>query len=202
MEIIKNGFKNERLGIELDVYVIDEKEWFRAKDISEFLGYQDTNKMTRSIKITELNSIKQVLCTAQGNKYDALFINESVFSEIVQRTRKISKEAKEELLQSIGVSVLCTKETKFIGVLKEALSEINVVGVGQYNVDGYRIDFYIPKHNIAVEYDEQQHLIESNKIKDLERQKYIEDKLCCKFIRCDYRDSDIKNVMKVLKEVM
>ena len=30
MKIIKNGFKNERLGVELDVYVIDGKEWFKA----------------------------------------------------------------------------------------------------------------------------------------------------------------------------
>lgn len=83
MEIIKNGFKNERLGIELDVYLIESGEWFRAKDISDFLGYQDTNKMMRSIEITEFNCIRQTLSGVNNNKYEADFINESALYEII-----------------------------------------------------------------------------------------------------------------------
>lgn len=83
MEIIKNGFKNERLGIELDVYIIDGKEWFKAQDISELLNYRDLNNMKRSIEITELNSCTQTLSTVQGNRYGALFINESALYEII-----------------------------------------------------------------------------------------------------------------------
>lgn len=95
---------------------------------------------------------------------------------------------------------LSRKETEFGNVLKEALDELNVKMIPQYNIDNkYRIDFYIPKSNISVEYDEEQHYTEYNQKMDLERQKYIKDKLGCKFIRCDYRDSDIKNVMKVVK---
>ena len=83
MEIIKNGFKNERLGIELDVYIIDEKEWFKAQDVSEFLGYKDTRQMTRSIEITDSNSCLQTLQTGAGNNYEALFMNESGLYEII-----------------------------------------------------------------------------------------------------------------------
>ncbi|MGL4425945.1 MAG: BRO-N domain-containing protein [Cetobacterium sp.] len=83
MKIIKNGFVNERLGIELDVYTIDEKEWFRAKDVSDYLGYQDTNKMMRSIEVTEDNCNRQTLSGVSNNKYQADFINESALYEII-----------------------------------------------------------------------------------------------------------------------
>ncbi len=49
--------------------------------------------------------------------------------------------------------------------------------------------------------DEAQHFSESNTKKDFERQSYIENNYSCKFIRCDYRDSDIKNLAKVMKEI-
>lgn len=88
MEIIKNGFKNERLGIELDVYVIGGKEWFKAQDISDILFYQDTRHMSRNVEINDKNSYLQTLETAQGNKYKALFISESVLYEIIFRITK------------------------------------------------------------------------------------------------------------------
>ena len=85
-------------------------------------------------------------------------------------------------------------------MLIKALKELNIEVIKQYYVDGYKIDFYIPSKNIAVEYDEQQH---KHQIKqDEEREEYIKSKLNCKFIRCDYTDEDIVNVMKVVKEVV
>lgn len=125
--------------------------------------------------------------------------------EICYRTKRSPRV--NEVLKRLGVDVeqLHTStrfEVSFGNMLREALGELGIEIVEQYNVDGYRIDFYIPQFNLAVEYDEQQHFITTNHEKDLERQKCIEDKLGCKFIRCDYRDSDIKNVMKVIKEVM
>lgn len=112
MEIIKNGFKNERLGIELDVYVINEKEWFKAQDISELLKYKATAQMTRSIEITSSNSCVQTLHTGAGNKYEALFINESALYEIIfsitkrdieryNKAREFQKWVFEEVLPSI-----------------------------------------------------------------------------------------------------
>ena len=112
MEIIKNGFKNERLEIELNVYLIQGREWFRAKDISDFLGYQDTNKMMRSIETTKFNCIRQTLSGANNNKYEADFINESALYEIIfsitrrdmeryNKAREFQKWVFEEVLPSI-----------------------------------------------------------------------------------------------------
>ncbi|MGL5971182.1 MAG: BRO family protein, partial [Cetobacterium sp.] len=200
--VIKNGFTNERLGVELDVYVIGGKEWFKAQDISEYLDYEDTNKMTRTVEITGTNSCRHAIQSAQGNKYNALFIDESGFSEIIQRSRKIDKNTKTELLNSLGLTVLSCLETEFGTMLEEALGEIDLEVIPQFNIDGYKVDFYIRKFNIVIEYDEKQHYTLIQCEKDADRQRYIEDKIGAKFIRCDYRDSNIKNIMKVLKEVM
>ena len=47
----------------------------------------------------------------------------------------------------------------------------------------YYIDAYYPKFNLAIEYDEPDH--KYKKEEDEQRQKCIEDKLGCKFIRID-----------------
>ncbi len=54
----------------------------------------------------------------------------------------------------------------------------------QYNVDGYKIDWYIPELNLAIEFDENHH--QRQEILDRERQKYIEKKIGCKFLRYKY----------------
>ena len=90
-------------------------------------------------------------------------------------------------------------EVSFLNLLEEALLEIGVVGVRQHKVGTYRIDFYIPSFKIAIEYDEHQHRY--TKDQDSIRQEFVTKELDCKFVRCDYEDSDIKNVMKVLKEI-
>ena len=86
-------------------------------------------------------------------------------------------------------------ELSFLDMLEEALTEIGIFGNRQYCVDQYKLDFYIEELKLTIEYDEDHH---SSKIdEDTKRQEYIMKKLGCIFIRCNYKDSDIKNVMKV-----
>ena len=89
-------------------------------------------------------------------------------------------------------------EISFIEDLEEALYEINIKdGIKQFNVDDkYRVDYYIPSLNFAVEYDESHHNYTTEE--DSYREEYIIEKIKCKFIRCCYKDSNIKNVVKVL----
>ena len=86
MEIIKNGFKNNRLGIELDVYIIEEKEWFKAKDISDFLGYSEAKDMTRIISFEE--NINRHIVPNVVNPKGTLFINEFGLYEIICKINK------------------------------------------------------------------------------------------------------------------
>lgn len=74
------------------------------------------------------------------------------------------------------------KEIKFgIDIIYNLFSNYKIYE--QYPVYGgtYRVDWYIPELNLAIEYDELHHIY--NKEQDEERQKIIEKELKCKFIR-------------------
>ena len=92
------------------------------------------------------------------------------------------------------------KEIRFLDMLEESLKPFNITGVRQYNILGYRIDYYIPSLNIAIEYDENDHKNYSYE-KQEGRQKEIENKLGCRFIRVTDSDSHSFNVGKVIKEM-
>lgn len=66
------------------------------------------------------------------------------------------------------------KELLFEICLTEILNGIEVV-IPQYKVLNYRIDFYLPYLNVAIEYDEKHH--NSKKHKDAKRQKEIENEI-------------------------
>lgn len=83
MDIIKKGFTNERLGIELDVYVIDGREWFKDSDLANFLRYRDSYNMKRSIDFLHENSIPRIT----RNGYEAHYLNEIALYECVLKIR-------------------------------------------------------------------------------------------------------------------
>ena len=66
------------------------------------------------------------------------------------------------------------KELLFDISVTEILNGIEVI-IPQYKVLNYRIDFYLPDLNIAIEYDEKHH--NSKKHKDSNRQKEIENEI-------------------------
>lgn len=133
-----------------------------------------------------------------------ILISKEGVLQLVAGAEILTQQQKKEWYSLFEVNnvFISRKEIEFGSMLIEALEELDLEVKTQYNVDGYRIDFYIPKLNIAIEYDEEHHFTEANIKKDMDRPTYIEEKIGAKFIRCDYRDSDIKNVMKILKEIM
>ena len=69
-------------------------------------------------------------------------------------------------------------------ILNRIEQELKTKIVRQFFIDGYFLDGYIPKYNLAIEVDERP----KTKQRDIDRQKYIESKLNCKFIRIkDYK---------------
>lgn len=90
-------------------------------------------------------------------------------------------------------------ENLFKEMLEETLNELKIKVEHQYPAGKYRIDFFIPEYNLAIEYDESYHEL---KIKeDSEREKEINKILGCDFVRCSFKDSNIKNIIKILKEI-
>lgn len=88
MKKIDKKFKNEKLGLVLDIYEDNSKEWFKAQDIAEFLEYRDTHTMTRYLNEPEMHSYTLNWCTAQGNQYQAMFIDEYALYEVMLRVTK------------------------------------------------------------------------------------------------------------------
>ena len=88
----KNGFKNERLGLSLDVYTFNGKEWFLAKDITDYLGYEATAQATRHLNRPEMHSCVSTWHTAQGNEYQAMFIDEYALYEMMLRVTRKDQE--------------------------------------------------------------------------------------------------------------
>lgn len=66
---------------------------------------------------------------------------------------------------------------------------------------GYWVDYYEPKLNLVIEYDEKYHERPAQKLRDIKRQEEIINLLKCKFIRI--KESDTMEVIyKNLKEVI
>lgn len=99
------------------------------------------------------------------------------------------------------------KELKFIDELKIILKELNINdGIQQYPVQFndniyYRIDFYIPSLNLAIEYDENYHKYYTYEQHE-GRQEYIEEKLGCKFIRISDDKSNLENIGIVINNII
>jgi very-short-patch-repair endonuclease len=106
------------------------------------------------------------------------------------------------LSKLIGKEVFVELRTR-----KELLFEINLIEIlsgitrviPQYKVLNYRIDFYLPELNIAIEYDEKHH--NSKKKSDKDRQFEIQSVLKCDFIRVS-EYSEEKAINELLKLVL
>ena len=92
------------------------------------------------------------------------------------------------------------EEIEFIDKLEGALKPFSIKGERQYSVLGYRIDYYISSLKIAIEYDENNH---SNYLYNNQegRQKKIEKKLGCRFIRVSNDKSHSYNIGLVIKNI-
>lgn len=90
-------------------------------------------------------------------------------------------------------------ELYFKESLFETFKSLNIEVIHQFQIDIYRVDFYIPEYNVVIEYDEDYH--KSTYYQDILRENKIKEKINCSFIRCNAKDKDIKNIMKILNHI-
>ena len=159
--------------------LMDEK--FKTKAIG--LGFVTSNRQKYCYLLSESGYLK--LYSLMRHK------NEKIVNFIVNDYFNSNKEL---------VVFTQNKEIRFLDMLEESLKPFDITGIKQYNVLGKRIDFYIPSLNIAIEYDENGHKHYSYE-KHEGRQKEIENKLGCRFIRVTDSDSHSFNVGKIIKEM-
>ena len=103
---------------------------------------------------------------------------------------------------SIIITEIDRKEIEFLDNLEDAVESFNIKGLRQYPVmnNKYRIDYYIPSLNIAIEYDEDEHR-NYNYEKHGGRQKEIENLLKCRFIRVSDDNTNSYNIGFVIKNI-
>ena len=93
--------------------------------------------------------------------------------------------------------ITLTKEQSVLESIMDAFEEENVQS--QYSVLGYRTDLYFHDYKLAIEVDEKGHK-DRNIEQEIQRQKPLEKKRCCKFIRIDLDEEDF-NIFKAINEI-
>lgn len=124
-----------------------------------------------------------------------------IHSDIVSDSRKhIDKILKYFNYDGLYIKQTIRKELEFLDKLEHSLIPFGLRGINQYTIFNYRIDYYIPNLNIAIEYDENDHKNYSYEAHE-GRQKEIEKELGCRFIRVSDKNSDEYNIGLVIKEI-
>lgn len=92
-------------------------------------------------------------------------------------------------------------ETTFFNKLRDILLPLGIELETQKSVLNYRLDGYISQFNLAIEYDEKQHRVNSHKKLDMQRENRIKEILGCKFVRLNYENTDAFNIGLVIKNI-
>ena len=190
--------------MEIKTITENNETYYYANNIARHLGY---SKPSNAIIAHCLSPIKQDIEIDNNGKKQivtAKFINKSDVLTLISKSKKATQEEKTKLIEKLNIKddiVLTSRfEIEFFKGLELVLSQMNIEIELQKNILNYRIDGYIQKYNLAIEYDEEQHIRQQEE--DKQREEEIKNVLGCKFIRLDYKDNDFINIGKVLKAIM
>lgn len=198
-------FTNEELDMKVRVVEINGEPWLVGKDVAEVLGYSNPSKAVLN-HVDPEDKIMEMIPHSQNSKVvktQTALINERGVLSLLQRSR-LRNTQKQELIKSLNLKekfvLTSRKEIEFIDQLEETLKPFNLIGIRQYKINSYRIDYYIPSLNLAIEYDESDHRGYSYEAHE-GRQKEIEATLKCRFIRITDSNTNNFNIGLVLKEM-
>lgn len=179
----------------------------RFKEKIDFIDIKKGMNQNNTFDLTQIYS-KQALIQAKN----IFILSERGYSKLVKSMNNYISEEKGKMIEEIMkkyfesstpiiINEGTRKEIEFIEDLENILGAINVKGKKQYYINGYRIDYYIPLYNIAIEYDENGH--KNYTYSEHEgRQKEIEKELRCKFIRVSDNNKNSENIAVILKYIM
>ena len=170
--------------------------WFAASKIGEILGYSKDSLRNMIKDHVNIKDVSKRATRSSGQSRNVNFVNESGIIDLVVHTSLLI-ENRREFLESLGIKVdhvKFQKKQRFEFQCFHSMVSVMFNGyeiLPQYSVDNFRIDFYIPELNLAVEIDEAAH--ERQIKEDKVRQSYIEKKLGCKFLRV--KENRLKEVL-------
>lgn len=134
------------------------------------------------------------LCTTNGVK---MFLD---YTRNYRDKKEVLKWYKTNSNNNENIILCDRKEQYFIDELQEVLDAMNIESSRQYNVLQYYIDLFLPKLNIAIEYDEAEHKNYTYENQEL-RQENIEKEIGCDFIRVNDSNSNLHNIGIVINKL-
>lgn len=190
-ELLGDCFWNNLFCLENKLIGGDKKVLTNSREIAEKYGKRNPD-MNRIIN----NFIKR---NPELSKH---FIESTYISSRGRREKQFE-------IDDFGVDILTNKykynirsarfEYKYLNEIEDFLNLMNIDYIEQYPVDNYRIDLYIPKFNLAIEIDEEEH--KYKKDYDAIRQKYIEKQINCTFIRVNEGESCGSAIARIAKKL-
>lgn len=222
----KQLFKNTDGTVDgrIHVYWVADKPWFKAAEITKFLGYKRTdNPIHQHVSDTDKMNWTELQEKLSGNQdlqdfsaetspikggKPAIFINKIGLTALIRNCR-LPKSY--EIAEALGIEMIhkiTTKETDIMNQLIKVFDQAGIKYIHQYNVNiahsVYRIDCYLPQYKIAIEIDEFDH-----KDRDPEYEKSrmsaLEEHLKCVFIRVnpdDKKFSSFNFIGRIFKEIL
>ncbi len=167
---------------------IDGKQYYKGLDVTKSLGYA-RGRTAISDHISEENKRK-----VKGT----YFLDESGVKTLILKC-KLPNAIDVAKAMNIDISnhKVLFKEQCTVNSIQKAFKTETIEL--QKKVDRYRIDVYFPDYNLAIECDEFGH-VQRNQEEEKERQKYLEKKLSCTFIRYNPDDSKF-DVLDVISDI-
>lgn len=167
--------------------IIKEKNMEKGYDFEVLPRHLLDNK----INLEKYKSINEVILLKQGG-----------ILKILNNRRQTESI---DIARVFGVNLSFIKEREYLNIIKGAFSDYNCTQqyfVPKEDKSGYFIDLYIQgkDKNIAVEVDENGHNSYDAEF-EVEREKYIKEKLGCDFIRFNPDDKNF-NIGKVINKIM
>ena len=151
------------------------------KNIENNLGHSSLSMLT----LKYVDYFKKQRCESIDSKYQPCrrFIREDLAIQLIMDTRTISSIDFKNKLGINSQDPIMTQEQSILTKIKDSFSTKKIIF--QHFVLGYRIDAYFLKHKLAIEVDERGHNDRDLEY-EIERQRYLEKELNCKFIRINH----------------
>jgi hypothetical protein len=156
-----------------------DQKWFLAKDIFEMLDLSWRGADSLWQRQTPKEWALLLSYETNGGMQKGWFINKDCISKLILKSVKQSKEL-EDIALELGIyveKIWIRNEVEFIRILQAILTGSGSEDIieTQFSIGKYRLDGYIKRYNLVIEYDEKTHAYK--KQDDLEREKIIKDAL-------------------------